>query len=169
MNSILLMSDDVKIALISGGVGILTALIASIGSFQLSTKKDREKWKSDLKAELITYHNKNREEIEKIRQNDLKEIRNDITQTRNDITQTRDDITQMGANLQQKIAIVELNQSHMREDVVVLSNRVEKHNGVIEKTYRLEDNDKLLDERIKVGNHRLNDLEEEVRRLKDKT
>ena len=162
MNSILLMSDDVKIALISGGVGILTALIASIGSFQLSTKRDREKWKSDLKAELITYHNKNREEIEKIRQNDLKEIRNDITQT-------RDDITQMGANLQQKIAIVELNQSHMREDVVVLSNRVEKHNGVIEKTYRLEDNDKLLDERIKVGNHRLNDLEEEVRRLKDKT
>jgi len=169
MNSILLMSDDVKIALISGGVGILTALIASIGSFQLSTKRDREKWKSDLKAELITYHNKNREEIEKIRQNDLKEIRNDITQTRNDITQTRDDITQMGANLQQKIAIVELNQSHMREDVVVLSNRVEKHNGVIERTYRLEDNDKLLDERIKVGNHRLNDLEEEVRRIKDKT
>ena len=162
MNSILLMSDDVKIALISGGVGILTALIASIGSFQLSTKRDREKWKSDLKAELITYHNKNREEIEKIRQNDLKEIRNDITQT-------RDDITQMGANLQQKIAIVELNQSHMREDVVVLSNRVEKHNGVIERTYRLEDNDKLLDERIKVGNHRLNDLEEEVRRIKDKT
>ena len=162
MNSILLMSDDVKIALISGGVGILTALIASIGSFQLSTKRDREKWKNDLKAELITYLNKNREEIEKIRQNDLKEIRNDITQT-------RDDITQMGANLQQKIAIVELNQSHMREDVVVLSNRVEKHNGVIEKTYRLEDNDKLLDERIKVGNHRLNDLEEEVRRLKDKT
>lgn len=162
MNSILLMSDDVKIALISGGVGILTALIASIGSFQLSTKKDREKQRNDLKAELITYHNKNREEIEKIRQNDLKEIRNDITQT-------REDITQMGANLQQKIAIVELNQSHMREDVVVLSNRVEKHNGVIERTYRLEDNDKLLDEKISVGNHRIADLEEEVRRLKDKT
>ena len=162
MNSILLMSDDVKIALISGGVGILTALIASIGSFQLSTKKDREKQRNDLKAELITYHNKNREEIEKIRQNDLKEIRNDITQT-------REDITQMGANLQQKIAIVELNQSHMREDVVVLSNRVEKHNGVIERTYRLEDNDKLLEEKISVGNHRIADLEEEVRRLKDKT
>lgn len=161
MNSILLMSDDVKIALISGGVGILTALIASIGSFQLSTKKDREKQRNDLKAELITYHNKNREEIEKIRQNDLKEIRNDITQT-------REDITQMGANLQQKIAIVELNQSHMREDVVVLSNRVEKHNGVIERTYRLEDNDKLLEEKISVGNHRIADLEEEVRRLRTK-
>ena len=65
----------------------------------------------------------------------------------------------MGASLQQKIAIVELNQSHMREDVVVLSNRVEKHNGVIERTYRLEDNDKLLEEKIKVANHRIDDLE----------
>ena len=162
MNSILLMSDDVKIALISGGVGILTALIASIGSFQLSTKKDREQQRKDLKAVMDAYYNKNREEIEKIKQGDLKEIRDDITQT-------REDITQMGANLQQKIAIVELNQSHMREDVVVLSNRVEKHNGVIERTYRLEDNDKLLDEKISVGNHRIADLEEEVRRLKDKT
>lgn len=159
MNSILLMSDDVKIALISGGVGILTALIASIGSFQLSTKKDRQKQREDLKAELKAYYQMNREEIEKIKQGDLKEIREDITQT-------REDITQMGANLQQKIAIVELNQSHMREDVVVLSNRVEKHNGVIERTYRLEDNDKLLEEKISVGNHRIADLEEEVRRLR---
>lgn len=159
MNPILLMSDDVKIALISGGVGILTALIASIGSFQLSTKKDRQKQREDLKAELKAYYQMNREEIEKIKQGDLKEIREDITQT-------REDITQMGANLQQKIAIVELNQSHMREDVVVLSNRVEKHNGVIERTYRLEDNDKLLEEKISVGNHRIADLEEEVRRLR---
>ena len=159
MNPILLMSNDVKIALISGGFGTLTALIASIGSFQLSTKKDREQQRKDLKAVMDAYYNKNREEIEKIKQGDLKEIRDDITQT-------REDITQMGANLQQKIAIVELNQSHMREDVVVLSNRVEKHNGVIERTYRLEDNDKLLEEKISVGNHRIADLEEEVRRLR---
>lgn len=159
MNPILLMSNDVKIALISGGFGTLTALIASIGSFQLSTKKDREQQRKDLKAVMEAYYNKNREEIEKIKQGDLKEIRDDITQT-------REDITQMGANLQQKIAIVELNQSHMREDVVVLSNRVEKHNGVIERTYRLEDNDKLLEEKISVGNHRIADLEEEVRRLR---
>lgn len=152
MNGILLMSENVKVALISGGTGIAAALIASIGSFQLSTKKDREQQRKDLKAELNAYYNMNREEIEKIKQGDLKEIREDITQT-------REDITQMGASLQQKIAIVELNQSHMREDVVVLSNRVEKHNGVIERTYRLEDNDKLLEEKIKVANHRIDDLE----------
>ncbi|MBO4266608.1 MAG: hypothetical protein J5910_05400 [Lachnospiraceae bacterium] len=166
MNAILLMSDDVKIALISGGTGIITALITAIATFQLSTKKDRKEQRQDLKAELLSYHNKNREEIEKIRQNDLGEIRKDITKTRDDITKTRDDITQMGANLQQKIAVVEVQQQHIREDVVTLSSRVEKHNGVIERTYRLEDNDKLLEEKISVGNHRISDLEEEVRRLK---
>lgn len=170
MNPILLeMSDNVITALITGTVAIVTTMITATVTYRLSSKKDRNEQVAAVKAELIKYHEKNRDEIRDIRQNDLREIREDITQTREDITQTRDDITQMGANLQQKIAIVELNQSHMREDVVVLSNRVEKHNGVIEKTYRLEDNDKLLDERIKVGNHRLNDLEEEVRRLKDKT
>lgn len=154
MNGILLMSDDVRIALISGGVGIITALITAVGSFQLSVKKDRDKQKEDLKAELLSYHNKNREEIEKIKQNELKEI--------------RDDITQMGANLQNKIALIELQQVHTREDIVTLSGRVEKHNGVIEKTYHLEDNDRLLLEKINVGNHRIDDLEDEVRKLRDK-
>lgn len=163
MNPILLeMSDNVLTALITGTVAIVTTMITATVTYRLSSKKDRNEQVAAVKAELIKYHEKNRDEIRDIRQNDLREIREDITQT-------RDDITQMGANLQQKIAIVELNQSHMREDVVVLSNRVEKHNGVIERTYRLEDNDKLLDERIKVGNYRLNDLEEEVRRIKDKT
>lgn len=163
MNPILLeMSDNVITALITGAVAIVTTMITATVTYRLSAKKDKNDQANAVRAELKEYHEKNREEIKLIRQNDLREIREDITRT-------RDDITQMGANLQQKIAIVELNQSHMREDVVVLSNRVEKHNGVIERTYRLEDNDKLLDERIKVGNHRLNDLEEEVRRMKDKT
>ena len=72
----------------------------------------------------------------------------------------------MGANLQNKISLLELQQVHTREDIGTLSTRVEKHNGVIERTYRLEDNDKLLEEKISVGNHRISDLEEEVRRLK---
>lgn len=163
MNPILLeMSDNVITALITGAVAIVTTMITATVTYRLSAKKDKNDQANAVRAELKEYHEKNREEIKLIRQNDLREIREDITRT-------RDDITQMGANLQQKIAIVELNQSHMREDVVVLSNRVEKHNGVIERTYRLEDNDKLLDEKISVGNHRIADLEEEVRRLKDKT
>ena len=42
-----------------------------------------------------------------------------------------------------------------------LEKKVEKHNNIIERVYRLEDNDKLLDEKISVANHRISDLEGE--------
>ena len=145
MNPILLVSDNVITALITGAVAIITTMITATVTYRLSAKKDRNEQVAAVKAELIKYHEKNRDEIKDIRQNDLREI--------------RDDITQLGANLQQKIAIVELQQTHTREDIVTLSNRVEKHNSVIERTYRLEDNDKLLEEKIKVANHRIDDLE----------
>jgi len=40
-----------------------------------------------------------------------------------------------------------------------LSERVDKHNSLIERTYRLEEDSKLLEEKIKVANHRIDDLE----------
>lgn len=40
-----------------------------------------------------------------------------------------------------------------------LEKKVDRHNSIIERTYRLEENDKLLEEKIKVANHRLDDLE----------
>jgi len=40
-----------------------------------------------------------------------------------------------------------------------LEAKVEKHNNVVERVFRLEDNDKLLAEKISVANHRINDLE----------
>ena len=43
--------------------------------------------------------------------------------------------------------------------IAQLEEQVKKHNSVIERVYRLEDNDKLLDEKIKVCNNRLLDLE----------
>ena len=88
------------------------------------------------------------EEIKKIQEGDLKEI--------------REDVTSMGANLQQKIAIIEMELGHTRNDITTLSARVEKHNNVIERTYRLEETDKLLDEKIKVANHRIDDLEKKA-------
>ena len=43
-----------------------------------------------------------------------------------------------------------------------LEKKVEKHNNVVERVFRLEDSDKLLDERIKVANHRIEDLEKSL-------
>lgn len=41
-----------------------------------------------------------------------------------------------------------------------LSEKVEKHNSLIDRTYALEQDMALQEERIKVANHRIEDLEE---------
>ncbi|MBR3552931.1 MAG: hypothetical protein IKN72_06040 [Clostridia bacterium] len=40
-----------------------------------------------------------------------------------------------------------------------LEKKVEKHNNLVERTYNLEEQLSLHDERIKVANHRIDDLE----------
>ena len=107
------MPTEIWCALISGAV----TLIVSVGSFQASVRKDRNKQKEDIEKTLLSYYEKNRAAIDDIRQNDLQEI--------------RDDVTDMGANLQNKLTVLEVK-------VETLSNRVEKHNQVIERTYKLE-------------------------------
>lgn len=41
-----------------------------------------------------------------------------------------------------------------------LTKRVDKHNNVIERTYKLEEIAAVHEEQIKVANHRIDDLEE---------
>ena len=144
------MPTEIVTALIAGVV----TLITSIGTWHFSAKKDRDKTREDLLKQLNEYYQKNRDAINDIRQNDLRDI--------------RDDVTNMGANLQQKIAILESEFGHVRNDIVTLSNRVEKHNGVIERVYHCEDMDKLLDEKISVANHRIADAEDAIRKLTEK-
>lgn len=138
------MPTEIWCALIAGAVTLLT----SIGSFQVSVRKDREKAKEELKAELIKYHEKNREEIQNIREKDLREI--------------RDDVSNMGASLQSKMSLIELSLNHAREDINKLSLRVDKHNNFEGRIIALEDADKLLDEKVKVANNRIADLERKV-------
>ena len=40
-----------------------------------------------------------------------------------------------------------------------LENKVNKHNQVIERTYKLEERDAVMQEQIRVANHRIEDLE----------
>ena len=113
---------DVSIinTLITAGV----TLIVSIGTWHISAKKDREKMREEIKAELLSYHNQNREEIKKIREGDLHEL--------------RDDLTDMGANLQQKMSDVETKVAIIENNLKLYSQKVDKHNQVIERTYKLE-------------------------------
>ena len=41
-----------------------------------------------------------------------------------------------------------------------LEEKVEKHNQVIERVYQLEKHEAVIDEEIKVANHRIDDLEQ---------
>lgn len=40
-----------------------------------------------------------------------------------------------------------------------LEEKVDLHNKVIERTYRLEEKEALMDEKMRVANHRIDDLE----------
>lgn len=42
-----------------------------------------------------------------------------------------------------------------------LTKRVDKHNNVIERVYKLEQHEAVVDEQIRVANHRISDLENE--------
>lgn len=131
------MPTEIITALIAGCVTLLT----SIGTWHFSAKKDRNKQREDIKAELIKYHEKNREEIKNIRDNDLKEI--------------RDDISALVASFQQNLAVIERRIALIENNLDLYSKKVDKHNNVIERTY-------VLEEKISVANHRIEDLEHKV-------
>lgn len=44
----------------------------------------------------------------------------------------------------------------------VLTQKVEKHNNVIERTFKLEEHNSVQDEQLKVANHRIADLEKKI-------
>ena len=43
-----------------------------------------------------------------------------------------------------------------------LEKKVEKHNSVVERVYKLEQNGAIVQEQLKVANHRIDDLEKVV-------
>ena len=113
--------------------------MVSFGTWHVSMKKDRDELKDQLRQTLTEYYEKNRSEIKDIRENDLQEIRNDLTT--------------MGSTLREEIAVIKVN-------INTLSDRVDKHNNVIDRTYKLEQASALHEEQIKNMNHRVDNLED---------
>lgn len=70
----------------------------------------------------------------------------------NAISEVKDTVTANISDIQSHLAIIDL-------EIKTLSDRVEKHNGVIERTYKLEQDSAVQAEQIKVANHRIDDLE----------
>lgn len=125
------MSSEIICAIISGVV----TLAVSFGTWHLSMKQDRDKLKDELRAALTEYYEKNRSEIRNIRENDLQNIRDDLM------------------DMRQEIAVIKVN-------INTLSERVDKHNNVIDRTYKLEQASVLHDEQLKNMDHRIDNLED---------
>lgn len=68
------------------------------------------------------------------------------------IDEVKDTVTANNADIQQHLALIDLK-------IQTLSDRVDKHNGVVERTYKLEQDSAVHTEQIKVANHRIEDLE----------
>lgn len=62
------------------------------------------------------------------------------------------------ANLEAKLGQF---QAVTNEKIDELSRRVEKHNNVVERVYKLEQETAVQTEQIKIANHRIDDLENE--------
>lgn len=62
---------------------------------------------------------------------------------------------------------IETHQAVTDEQIKALSNRVEKHNSVIDRTYVVEQRLEVLTEKQKTANHRIANLEEEIKNIKE--
>lgn len=70
-------------------------------------------------------------------------------------------ITMIATNSKNRQVIKEETLKHQMQ-IEQLTKEVEKHNNVIERTYKLEERMELNDERLKVANHRIEDLEKKL-------
>lgn len=131
------MDSTIVVALIAGGVTLATSLTTSILANSQSNKK--------LKAEQD------------------KNISNQMNELKSHMDASRDLYMQQIAAVQGEISELkhkqELNQQSLEMQIVTLSDRVEKHNSVVERTYALEKATTVLDQAVKVANHRIEDLE----------
>lgn len=122
-------------------ISAAASLIVAFGTWHVSMKKDREK-QTDEVMTMLTNH---REEY-------LREIRS-----------VQEDITQVNATVQQQIALIEQKiDLGIEQKIDTLSERVDRHNNLIERTYRLEELTQVHSEKISVANHRIDDLEKKT-------
>lgn len=111
-------------------ISAITTLIVSIGTWHVSTRNEREKTQKQTVALFESYRDELRGKMDAL----------------------RDDVTQVNATVQQQISVLEIK-------IDTLSERVEKHNNVIDRTYKLEQESAVQAEQIRVANHRIADLE----------
>lgn len=90
-------------------ISAAVTLLVSIGTWHFSVKKDRDKAKEELRTTLTS----------------------NINELKADLESLKDDVTTGNSTVRNEISLVNLK-------IETLSERVEKHNNVIERVYKLE-------------------------------
>lgn len=108
-------------AIITALISAFASVLVAFGTWHVSMKKDREKQTDEVKNLLVAH----REEY-------LKGIRD-----------VQDDVTQVNATVQTQIALIE-------QKIDTLSDRVDKHNNLVERMYHLEESDAVRQEQIRI-------------------
>lgn len=133
--------DGIWIALITGGVTLITSITSSILVFKSETKKTQADQEAKQQAQI----------------DDLRDMLVDHKKEyMSEIEDVKDSITQMQAVYQQNTAIINLK-------IDSLEKKQDQHNGLISRMYGVESSQHLLEKDIKVINHRIENLEYEKR------
>lgn len=90
----------------------------------------------------------------------LKEIKKNFKETIDEIKKEfKEKLQEFKDNIYQKMND---NAKNFKEHIDRLEEKQDKHNSVIERTYKLENIEKVHEEQIKVANHRIEDLEHKL-------
>lgn len=101
---------------------------------------------------------KHREESTARMQSQIDEIKETLNEIMSDMTARIEEII---ANQEASQVSIRKDIEHLTYRVIELDSKVDKHNNVIERTYNLEKNTEVLQEKMRVANARISDLEHE--------
>lgn len=141
------MTESVVVAIISGVVSSFSAILVFIAS----EKARKQKIADSHSQQLEETKNSINATLNQHRQEYLSQI----GAVADSLKDMEDSITNMKAVYQQTVAVVDLK-------IEALEKAQNKHNNLIERTYKLEQDNVLQTEQIKVANHRIDDLEKKV-------
>lgn len=122
------------------GIGVILSIVANIVAIAYFAGK--------LKAQSEAHSNT----LAEIKEN----FKETIAELKKDF---KDKLQELKDNIYEKM---NTNARNFKEHIDRLEEKQDKHNSIIERTYRLEKNEELHEEQIKVANHRIEDLEHKI-------
>ena len=139
-------------------VALITVIGATIGTLLVNIReKNRDrtgriKAENKIKADKEAKEQAQSEQLEKFKEEIIKTLDTHRKEYLKGIDGVKDTITDMKAAYQTTVATVSLQISNLEE-------KQDKHNSIIERTYKLESDVRVLEQKEKVSGHRLDKLE----------